>query len=337
MKSVRVVAGNPQFVPQNIERPKLSAGTVRVRIQAAFLPPYFEHLPSGSWQTPPRPFTPGQCAIGIVEETADPDCALRRGQSVYCDMYIEGPGSEADHGFIGCFGLTPAAGRHLGKWPNGTFAEEFVGPEHCFSPIPDGVRTPPEILCRLGWFATALAGFRRGGFQPGRVVAINGAAGLLGTSAAVVALAIGAAQVRLVGRRTSVLREVAALDSRIVVEDPDDQSPLDLVLDCAGGENASTSVALSERLRRFGTVAFVGALTARAAFNTSLLMRNSNSVVGSFWFPHELAADVLALIAAGTIDLPAFRAETFDTDQIVAAMKHSVQHSGGLVHVALKP
>ncbi|TIL58774.1 MAG: hypothetical protein E5Y89_28640, partial [Mesorhizobium sp.] len=129
----------------------------------------------------------------------------------------------------------------------------------------------------------------------------------------------------------------AALDSRIVVEEADDRSPVDFVLDCAGGENAATSVTLSERLRRFGTIVFVGALTERAAFNTSLLMRNSNRVVGSFWFPHRLAADVLALIAAGTIDLSAFRAVTFKTDQILDAMEHSVQHSGGLIHVALKP
>jgi D-arabinose 1-dehydrogenase-like Zn-dependent alcohol dehydrogenase len=337
MKSVRVVEGSAHFVPQDIERPALPASAVRVRIQAAFLPPYFEHLPGGSWQTPPRPFTPGQCAIGTVEETADPNCPLRRGQPVYCDMYIEGSGVEADHGFIGCFGLTPAASRHLAKWPNGTFAEEFVGPEHCFTAIPNNVDTPPEILCRLGWFATALAGFRRGGFRPGTVVAINGAAGLLGTSAALVALAIGAAEVRLIGRRTPVLHEVAALDSRIVVEDRDDQSPLDFILDCAGGENTSTSVALSERLRRFGSITFVGALAARSAFDTSVLMRNSNSVVGSFWFPHESAADVLALIGSRAIDLSPFRAESFDTVQILAAMEHSVQHSGGLVHVALKP
>ncbi|MER8439809.1 hypothetical protein NKH36_31905 [Mesorhizobium sp. M1312] len=324
-------------MPQEVERPTLPAGAVRVRIQAAFLPPYFEHLPSGNWRTPPRPFTPGQCAIGVVEETADPDSPLRRGQSVYSDMYIEGPGAEADHGFIGCFGLTPAASRHLAKWPNGTFAEEFVGPEHCFTPVPDGINAAPEILCRPGWFATALAGFRRGGFRPGMVVAINGAAGLLGTSAALVALAIGVAEVRLVGRRTAVLDEVAALDWRIVVEGADDQTPLDLVLDCAGGDSAAKSVSLSERLRRLGSITFVGALTARAAFDTSILMRNSNSVVGSFWFPHETAADVLALIASRAIDLSAFRAECFGTDQIQAAMKHSVQHSGGLAHVALKP
>lgn len=337
MKSVRVIEGSSQFVAQDIERPALPAGAVRVRIEAAFLPPYFEHLPSGGWQTPPRPFTPGQCAIAIVEETADPDSPLRPGTPVYCDMYIEGPGADTDHGFIGCFGLAPAASRHLARWPNGTFAGEFVGPEHCFTPIPDGVRTPPEILCRLGWFATALAAFRRGGFRSGTVVAINGASGLLGTSAALVALAIGASEVRLVGRRADVLQQVASLDRRLVIESAQDATPLDFILDCAGGDNVDTTVALSERLRRFGSLAFVGALSARASFDTSRLMRNSNSLVGSFWFPHETASDLLALIASGAIDLSAFRADCFGIGEIEAAMKHSVQHSGGLRHVALKP
>lgn len=336
MKSVRVIEGVPRFVAEDVERPSLLDGAVRVRIESAFLPPYFEHLPSGAWSTPPRPFTPGQCAVGVVEEVADPDSPLRVGQRVYCDMYIEGPGAETDHGFIGCFGLAPGAARHLRKWPNGTFAEEFVGPEHCFTPIPEGIGAGPELLCRLGWFGTALAGFERGGSRPGTTVAINGAAGLLGTSAALVALAIGAAEVRLVGRRAAVLNEVAALDRRLVVEAEGDDTPLDFVLDCSGGSNAATTVDLIERLRRYGTLAFVGALAERVTLDTSGLMRNSNSIVGSFWFPHALAADVLALIASGALDLSPFKATSFGFDEIEAAMKYSVQHSGGLTHVVLK-
>ena len=252
-------------------------------------------------------------------------------------MYVEGPGAEADHGFIGCFGLAPGAARHLARWPDGSFAEEFVGPEHCFTPIPEGIAADPAVLCRLGWFATALAGFQRGGFRPGMRVAINGAAGMLGTSAALVALAISAAEVRLVGRRAAVLREVAALDPRLVVEAGGDETPIDFVLDCSGGANAAMTVALAERLRRHGTLAFVGALTERAAFDTSRLMRNGNSLVGSFWFPRGMAADALALIASGAIDLAPFRADCFPLDEIEAAMRHSVAHSGGLAHVALKP
>ncbi len=336
MQSVRVIEGVQSFVVEDVARPPLRDGAVRVRIEAAFLPPYFEHLPGGGWSTPPRPFTPGQCAVGIIEEVADPDSPLRIGQQVYCDMYVEGPGAEADHGFIGCFGLAPGAARHLAKWPDGTFAEEFVGPEHCITPIPHGVMAGAEILCRLGWFATALAGFERGGFRPGMTVAINGAAGLLGTSAALVALSVGATEVRLVSRRAAVLNEVARLDRRLVVEAEGDDTPLDFVLDCSGGVNAAGTVGLIERLRRFGTLAFVGALTERAAVDTSALMRNGNSLVGSFWFPRGMAADVLALAASGTLDLSPVRATCFAFKDIEAAMAHSVEHSGGLTHVALK-
>lgn len=336
MKSVRIIEGVQHFVVEDVDRPPLRDGAVRVRIQSAFLPPYFEHLPGGGWNTPPRPFTPGQCAVGIVEEVDDPDCPFRIGQSVYCDMYVEGPGMEADHGFIGCFGLAPGATRHLVKWRNGTFAEEFVGPEHCFTAIPDGIAAGPEVLCRLGWFATALAGFERGGFRAGMTVAINGAAGMLGASAALVAVAIGAAEVRLLSRRGAVLNDVAALDRRLVVETEGADTPLDFVLDCSGGENAATTVALTERLRRYGSLALVGALTERAAVDTSRLMRNSNKLVGSFWFQHGMAADVLALVASGALDLSPFQATSFALEDIDAAMEHSVQHSGGLKHVALR-
>ena len=50
-----------------------------------------------------------------------------------------------------------------------------------------------------------------------------------------------------------------------------------------------------------------------------------------------MARDVLDLIASGAIDLSALRAECFGLDDIEAAMKHSVEKSGGLSHVALKP
>jgi threonine dehydrogenase-like Zn-dependent dehydrogenase len=326
-----------EFVERDIPPPNLAAWAVRLRIEAAFLPPYFSALPGGSWMTPQRPFTPGQCAIGTVLQAPDSNTQLKPGQRVYCDTYVSSDSPDADHAFMGCFGLAPASARYLARWPNGTFAEEFVGPEHCFTPIPQSITAAPEQLCRVGWFATALAGFRRGGFRPGVVVAINGAAGLLGTSAALVAVAIGAAQVRLIGRRTAVLEEVAATNARLVVEQPGDTTPVDLVIDCAGGNDTTVTEALAGRLRRFGSLVFVGALANRASFDTSLIMRNGNSLIGSFWFPRGTAEDVLALIAARAIDLAPLRAKTFSLSQIGAAIKHSVEHSGGFDHVALKP
>lgn len=337
MKAVRVIDGSTRFEFGEAPRPVIEPGTARVRIQAAFLPTYFEGLPKGGWLTPARPFTPGQCAVGVIEEVDPAITHLKVGQQVYCDMYVEGPGPDADQAFIGCFGINPPAARHLARWPNGTFAEEFVGPEHCFTPIPEGVTVPPEVLCRLGWFATALAGFQRGGFRAGQSVAIHGGSGLLGASAALVACALGAAEVRLIGRRPEEMAEIAALDARIVVEAAGDTTPIDFVLDCAGGAAVDVTVALFNRLVRFGAITFVGALADAVPVQTSVLMRNSQRMVGSFWFDRVMTRDTLALIASGAIDLSAFRATTFGLDQINDAMRHSLAHSGGLRHVALKP
>lgn len=337
MKSVRVIKDVDHFTFAEVPVPVLRPGAVKVRILAAFLPPYFEHLPGGGWMTPPRPFTPGQCAVGVVEELGEGVEGLSPGQRVYCDMYVEGPGPAADQGFIGCFAIHPEARRHLACWPDGTFADYFVGPEHCLTAIPETVTAAPEVLCRLGWFATALEGFHRAGFRPGMRIAVHGASGLLGSSAALVACAIGAGEVRLIGRRSEALAELAGLDPRMTVEAAGDATPLDLVMDCAGGAASDSSAAAIARLNRYGAAVFVGALTAPLTIDASALMRNTNSLIGSFWFPHRTAGEVLSLIASGALDLGAISATTFPLDRIGEAMKHSVEHSGGLAHVALKP
>lgn len=338
MRAVRVVEGRGDFAFDAIPVPRLRPGAARVRVEAAFLPPFFGALPSGGWATPPRPFTPGQCAIGIVEEAAD-DSALVCGQRVYCNMYIEGPGSRrrTEYGFIGCFGVGPATGRLLAQWPDGTFAETVVLPDRCLVPVPDSIDIEPAILCRAGWFATALAGFERGGFAPGTRLAINGATGLLGTSAAFVALALGAAEVRLFGRRQDTLDQVARTDPRLRADADADEPGLDFVLDCSGGDSVGTTMRLIGALERFGRCVVVGAPQSPFSIDASLLMRKGIGLQGSFWFPDETAERCLAMIGAGTLDLSAFRAETFALADIGEAMTRSVAASGGLRHVALAP
>ena len=120
MTAIRVVAGETEFTTQQIERPILRPGTARVKINAAFLPPYMAGLPVGGWMTPQRPFTPGQCAIGTILETTEEAARFPVGSQVYCDMYIEANDDERSHAFIGCFGLSPSSEKLLRQWPNGT-------------------------------------------------------------------------------------------------------------------------------------------------------------------------------------------------------------------------
>ena len=88
MKSVRIVEGCNEFVVESIAPPRMRTGAAIVRTEAALLPPYMSALPLGEWMTPPRPFTPGQCAIGIVEEAdacteAGEIAALLRREGLY--------------------------------------------------------------------------------------------------------------------------------------------------------------------------------------------------------------------------------------------------------------
>lgn len=338
MKAVRVVEGRSDFVCESVAVPALRTGSVRVRVEAAFLPPYFAALPGGGWSTPPRPFTPGQCAIGIVEEVAAPGSALAVGQRVYCDLYVEGAGRQARsrYGFIGCFGVGAETGPLLAEWPDGSFADKVVLPGHCLVPVPDGIDASAAVLCRLGWFATALAGFERGGFKPGMRVAINGATGLLGTSAALVALAIGASEVQLFGRREGIVREIASVDPRLRIG-TGGSSEFDFLLDCTSGASADGLASLLQRLDRYGSAIIVGAPQTPLALDASLLMRKTIRLQGSFWFPAGTAERCLSLIEAGALDLSPLRAETFPLDRIGEAMERSSAASAGFAHVALVP
>ena len=335
MKAARLLEGRTDFVIEEIDKPKPAEDTAVVRVLNAFLPPYFGPLAAGEFATPKRPFTTGQCAVGVVEELGEDASGLAAGQMVYCDTYVESPGVgvDRDYGFIGCFGPGPDAARMLERWPNGTFAEYVLLPRECLVPVPESVEALPAVLCRLGWFATAHAGLTRGGFAPGDRLAINGATGLLGTSAVLVALAMGAGEVSVFGRRSEILKTLTTLDPRVTIGS--ESGELDLLLECTGGDDVSRTEALIGRLRPGGAAAFVGALTSPLTVDASLLMRANLTLRGSFWFPRETPAALLRMIASGALDVSGIEAEVFPLDEVNHALKRSLEASGGLRHIAL--
>lgn len=337
MRAVQIIEDSNRFTVQDIGVPQRRPGGAIVRMEAALVASYMAALPLGDWMTPPRPFIPGQCAVGVVVEG---DGLLRPGQRVYFDAYT---GSNdpahpvADHGFLGCFAVAPAARAALADWPDGSFAELIHAPERCFTPIPRGIPATPDELCRLGWLGCAFAGLERGGFRPGMTLAINGATGLVGAGAVLLALALEAGEVQIFGRRTEILADLLRLDpARVRVGDPDGDTAFDMVLDCAGGDETGVTEVLLGRLRRYGAAVMVGALTARVAVDTSALMRNGNALIGSFWFTQEMLHRLLALIEAGTLDLSGFAPQVFDLSEIEAAIAHAQSRAGGLRHTVLR-
>jgi D-arabinose 1-dehydrogenase-like Zn-dependent alcohol dehydrogenase len=334
MKAARLLEGRTDFVIEEVPEPEPRDGTVVVAVEAAFLPRYFESLAAGAFETPKRPLTTGQCAVGRVEKVGIGVSGIAPGQRVYCDMYLESPGVgvDCDYGFIGCFGPGVDSSRLLERWPDGTFAEKVLLPRECVVPVPEQVEVLPTVLCRLGWLATACAGLERGRFAPGCRLAVNGASGLLGASAVLIALALGAGEISVFGRRSEILEQLAGLDPRVTVGG--DEGEFELVLDCSGGNNATQSEALIARLHRRGTAVFVGALTAPLALDASRLMRADLTLRGSFWFPREVPVNLLRLIASGALNLSPVQAEAYPLTKINEALQRSLV-SGGLRHVSL--
>jgi len=336
MKASRVLDGRSDFVIEDVPDPNPSANCVVVRVEAAFMPTYIGQLLDGVFPvTPRRPFTTGHCAVGIVEAAGEGVGDNLVGRRVYCDMYLESPGVGVprDYGFIGCFGVGPDAQRLLDRWPDGTFAEQVLLPRECVVPIPAQIDTEPAVLCRLGWLGTAYAGLERGGLEPGARVAIGGASGLLGTSAVLVALAMGAGEVAVFGRRQAVIDDLTRLDPRVTVGDW--QREHDLFLECSGGPDTGRTEALVGQLRRGGAAVLVGQLEAPLSIDAAQVMSADIAVRGSFWFPRDVPQRLLRLAASGALDLSCFDAEVFPLDAINRALERSLAAPGGRHHVAV--
>lgn len=337
MRAVRIIDGERDFTVQDLAASERRPGGAVVRMEAAMVASYMGALPSGAWMTPPRPFTPGQCAVGVVEEGTD---RLPEGQRVYFDAFTGGRSEAdpaADHGFLGCFAVGEAALRDMSAWPDGSFAELIHAPEACFTPLPD-TGLSPQLLCRLGWLGTAYRGLEAGGGVAGRRIAINGATGVVGASAVVLALALGAAEIHVFGRNADRMAEIVALDpARVSPGSSGSDAVFDLMLDCASGAAGETSSALVSRLRRFGRAVFVGGHSGPMTLDTAALMRNSNAVIGSYWFEREDLRRLIGMVKGGVLDLSAFRARAFGIGKIHDAIHHAATSGGGLEHTVLIP
>ena len=166
----------------------------------------------------PAPFIPGPGAVGIVESVADDVPWLKAGTRVFLDIDLKSrtPGAPHDHILIGLTAMSPEGHALQKLWRDGTYAERVCYPAECLTPVGEaGDRYPPATLAALNFLAIAYGGLLGGGLRPGQVVAVNGATGVMGSCAVLVAIAMGAARVVSVGREPDMLAQLARLSPRV--------------------------------------------------------------------------------------------------------------------------
>ncbi len=358
MKAARFHGDQPCLTLETMPDPVPLPGSAVVDVLAAFitasLAGYLDN--PGGRMLPPMPFVPGMDTIGRISAVADDVSGLAVGDLVYCDHWYASHtvSSPPDHCFLGFFGMGAASGPHLERWRDGAYAERMMLPAECMTPLGTAAeRASPAQLCRLGWFGTAYGAVVKARLQPGETVIVNGASGMVGSSGVLIALAMGASRVVALGRNRTNLDAVAALaPGRIVpvvltgatndaaaIREAAGGGGGNVMFDAVGtGAAPEATLAAIDALAFGGRAVLVGSgLTGPMSLDYGRVMYNETTVQGSLWFPRKAAAEMIAMIAAGTLDLSAVTPRTVGLDGINEGIREAARGGTGLSHWAVCP
>lgn len=354
MKAALLTQVNEPLEIRDVPDPEVRPGAVVVRLLAAFVPGAMKEIACGdaAWALPEFPFIPGTDAVGVVEAVGENVHCLKTGQTVYCDNYVTLTGNSRVGAYVGLFGTMPGARAVLEEWPDGCFAEKFVLPAECITPVGSADRVAPELLARLGYIGTSYHAIRRGCFEPGQVVVVNGATGVLGVGTVRLLLALGAARVVAVGRRKEVLNRLVTLDpERVVAVEWREGSTSSAVIIEAAGERAQlfidavgltdnpvTTTACIDALGVGGYAVLMGGVNAQIPIGYATQMIGLQLTIrGSEWYPRSAVAELLRMAGSGVLDFSCFTPNLFPLEQAQAALETAASGIRGFEHVVIVP
>ena len=335
---------------EEVDDPVLRPGCVIVRVDAGFVPAPMKEFTEGRvpFPLPPPPYIPGTDAIGTVEAVAEDVHGLEAGQKVYCDDWVTLKGVSGLGGYVGLAAPMPGGEAVLKEWPNGCFAEKFLLPAECDTPLGAAEKVDPAVLSRFGYIGTAYYAIKRGAFRPGHVAIVNGATGALGVSAVLLLLAMGASTIIAMGRKPAALERleglapgrVRAVSTAKGVAAADILSVAglaNLFVDATGfTQDARPTRAAIDALGIEGHAVLIGGLDATIPVDYATMMIGRKLTIrGSEWFPYDMTEELLRLIGSGALDLSATSAKVFPLDQAAEALDAATQVSSGFEHVAI--
>ncbi len=283
------------------------------------------------WAEHPDP-VPGEGEIRINVRAAglnSGDLLQRRG------LYPAPPGVPADIPGLEVAGIVDELGPGVGDFAvgdrvmalvaGGGQAENVVVHERCVMAVPNGMSWEQAGAFPEAFITAHDALFTQCGLTIGERVAINAAAGGVGTAAVQLAVAAGATAIASV-RDPKRREDVAGLGATVI--DPEalaTAGPYDVILELVGGPNLDGNV---KALALGGRIVVIGVgAGAKAQVNLLALMAARGSIHASTLRARPLdekgiavravTAKVLPLVEAGTVSVPI--CATFPMDQAAKA------------------
>jgi len=319
--------------------PEPRRGAVTVRVEAAMVLSYMKELLAGrrGHTFPSHPFVPGTNGIGLIEAAGEGVYQAKPGQRVSIHPHLV-----ADERFTDPAQLLLGHPARFGEgaenlqadWVDGTFAEYVEWPASLVTPIDSLGAIPAVRALGLSKAVVPYGGLLRIGVQAGEVVAINGASGFYGSAGALVALAMGASRVLVVGRDPQVLREVAhaggdrAKPVPLSGDAATDTATLrkiaggaiDAALDIIGATSPTSTASVLRSLRRGGRLAMMGSCPEPLSIGFGEMLANDWLIAGQFMYPKDAPRGLVRLAASGQLDLRAIRPRTYALADLPMAM-----------------
>jgi len=244
---------------------------------------------------------------------------------------------EPAEALIGLTALGPDAASLMDAWPDGTLAEVASAPAATVTPVPASLAgMPDERLAAISRCVVPYGGLLRARLAAGETVVVHGATGAFGTGAVLVGLAMGAARVVAAGRNETALARLGELAGVVPVRLTGDVAAdgaalreaagggADCALDMVGqADSPNGTLATLHALGRGGRLVLMGGLAAPLPLDPGLMLRTEWEVMGNFMYPRTAPARLLALLAAGRLDLDPIPVATRSLPDLEKAMREA--------------
>jgi threonine dehydrogenase-like Zn-dependent dehydrogenase len=369
MKTMKVARlhgfGEPMKI-EEVEIPKPRPTDVLIKVKACGVVPnltnvlkfwreWFPELP-----LPRLPAVFGLDVSGEIAEVGSHVQVFRPRQRVYVTPGLfcgSCPACRADDTtncanftFSGYFGFGPDSQRQYDAYPYGGMGEYMVAPQHNLVLLPDNVTF--EQAARFGYLGTAYAALRKAEVGPGTTILVNGATGVLGLGAVLIALGRGATRVLGTARdrtRLDKLKRIAGdrfeyfvlSEGASVVKWARDFTAnhgIDVVVDCLGpGSSGQLLMEPIYALRRGGKAVNIGGVGEKTVMDIHWMMDQQIAFIGSCWFSTKDGMGLAEMARAGSLDLSVYEPLRVPLAEVNRAIDGSQPRDGGFTNLVIVP
>jgi alcohol dehydrogenase len=324
----------------DVPMPEVRPGSVRIRVEASALLSYLKDYVEGklpSYTPPPKPFTIGTNAVGIVDAVGRDVWHVKPGQRVIVGSHFAARDNVAEPAqiLIALTSISSDSGPVLADWPDGTLAEYALLPVEAVVPV-EGLDTlDPVQLALTSRFVIPLGGLLRGRLAAGERLIVNGATGAFGTAAVLLGAAMGASQIIAAGRNPEALAAVARAGGprvspvQLTGEVAADAAALraasgggvQMAFDMVGrARDPKATLAALHSLRRGGRLVLMGSMMTDLPVPYGAIMLNDLEIIGQFMYPRGAHRRLLDLLRSGLLDMSPIRAAVYPLAQLPEAM-----------------